>query len=92
MQLTQPWDAQPQLHPDLNNSGAEVRFQDCETLGVTEVVLSPQAVKAYQAVYQAFNTELTDYAQSRQAGLLQLNCQLDIVDQLGDWLSQGVSL
>ncbi|MCH1917978.1 DUF58 domain-containing protein [Shewanella sp. A3A] len=92
VQLTQPWDQQPQLHPQVNSSGADVRFQDCETLSVTDVVLSPKVLKAYQEVYQAFNDELTHYAQSRQAGLIPLDCQSDIVEQLSDWFAQGVNL
>lgn len=86
VQLTQPWDSDPTLFPELSG---DVRLQDCETAQFAELQVTPAVIAQYQAAYQAFNQQLSTMAQGRGAGLLRLNASEAVLPQLATLFGQG---
>ena len=84
IQLTQPWDASPQL---LNISG-DVQFEDSETGTTLDVQLSPAVISQYQHAYQQFNTRITQAADELGAGLCQLDASAAVLPQLSQLFTQ----
>ena len=78
IQITQPWDADPTL---LNLTG-DIRFQDAESSDSLDLQLTPALIKRYQQAYLRFNHQINQFADSRGAGLLQLNASEQVLPQL----------
>ncbi|GGF84402.1 DUF58 domain-containing protein [Alteromonas lipolytica] len=86
VQITQPWDAQPELMPEWQG---ELQIQDCETGAEVAVSPTPDVLKAYKQVYQQFNQDLLKAAQAQGAGLLQLDASQPVLPQLAGLFAQG---
>lgn len=92
VQVTQPWDSEPLLHPELgghSDSSNDLRLQDCETSAFAEVQLTPEVIKQYQSAYQDFNQQIAALAQARGAGLLRLNASDAVLPQLATLFNHG---
>lgn len=85
IQITQPWDADPQRLP----VDTDVRFEDAESHTVLNVQLSPAVINAYQKAYLQFNQQIIQFANEKGAGLLQLNASDDILPQLTTLFEKG---
>ena len=87
VQLTRKVDSNPFEDSAMNG---DMRLLDCETGDALEVAVTPDMVARYREVYGAFNTQLTDYASSYGAGMLQLDADEDVIDQLSSVFQSGV--
>ncbi len=83
IQLVRADDAQPGLEGDL-------RLLDCETGQARDVSLTPSVRAAYEASYRRFQEGLLKLAQSKRAGLLRLDVDEPVVDQIASLLADGV--
>ncbi|WP_417762863.1 DUF58 domain-containing protein [Shewanella sp.] len=88
LQVTQPWDAEPQLHPLLTG---DVRLQDSELATHIDVQITGSLVKQYQMAYQQFNSKIVQLAKSRGAGLFTLNASDAVLPQLTQFFADGGS-
>lgn len=75
IQLVRQSDANPELQGD-------VRLRDCETNEVTDVTITPAVLSRYRQAYEHFNEQLASFAKRRNAGLLRLDVDGDVVKQL----------
>ncbi|MDM3872151.1 DUF58 domain-containing protein [Porticoccus sp. W117] len=82
VQLVRKDDAEPDLEGNM-------RLRDCETSGFADISVTPDLLKRYQTAYQAFNTELAQLAKKKQATLVQIDVEEDIVQQLSSLFRQG---
>ncbi len=82
VQLTRTSDRDPGLSGDL-------QLRDCETGAVEDVSATPAVQKRYQDAYDRFQTQLTEFARRRNAGLLQLDVERDVVEQLASLFETG---
>jgi uncharacterized protein (DUF58 family) len=82
VQLVRQSDSKPDLQGDL-------RLRDCETGELTEVTITPELLKRYSDAYESFNQELAEFAKQRNAGLLRLDTDGDVVKQLATIFESG---
>lgn len=82
VQLVRKDDAAPDL-------GGNVRVRDCETDGFADVSITADLLKRYHKAYQVFNAELARLARKKQATLVQIDVEEDIVQQLSTLFRQG---
>ncbi|MDM3870350.1 DUF58 domain-containing protein [Porticoccus sp. W117] len=86
IQVTRKLDSDPRLQADLNG---EVRLTDCESGEFADIAITPQIVARYQQAYKQFNEELSGIAASNRAGLLQLDADENVVEQLSVLFQSG---
>ncbi len=79
LQLTKKEDAEPTTNPDIVG---DLRLVDCETDGAIDVTVEPHVIREYKRIYQDFSQSLTDLALSMGSGLVQIDADEDILDQL----------
>ena len=79
LQLSKDADANPGVHKDLHG---DVRLLDCESGAAVDVTIGPAVLARYQEIYQAFNDRLASFAQQHGAGLMRLNADGDVLEQL----------
>lgn len=74
-----------------NASGGvgDVRMIDCESGAAHDVSLTPAVLTRYRAAYDRFNAGLAVFARSRNAGLLALDVEAEIVPQLATLFDNG---
>jgi len=82
VQLVKESDRDPGLSGDL-------QLRDCETGAVEDVSATPSVQKRYQEAYDRFQAQLTQFAQQRNAGLLQLDVERSVLDQLAALFQTG---
>ena len=82
VQLVRKSDRDPDVSGDL-------RLVDCESGASEDVSITAGVLERYRAAYDAFQTELTDFARRRRAGLLRLDVERDVVAQLADLFENG---
>ena len=82
VQLVRPSDAEPDIDGD-------VRLRDCETGDAAEVTITPHVRDRYREAYAAFSQELVDLVKYFHGGLLRLNVEADLVDQLNEHFASG---
>lgn len=82
VQLVRPSDAAPDVRGD-------VRLRDCETGSATEVTVTTSVLARYRQVYERFNRDLGSLAEHLGGGLLQVDCDADLIPQLHEALSPG---
>ena len=82
VQLVRRSDAEPDLDGD-------VRLRDCETGDVAEITVTPHVIEKYRAAYDGFNRELVDLAKYHHGGLLRLDVERDLVEQLNTLFETG---
>ena len=86
VQLARETDADPGLLEELQG---EVRLRDCETDEAVDVAFGPAVVARYREIYRAFNDSLAEFARQREAGLLRLDPDGDVLEQLAGLFAPG---
>ena len=79
IQLTKEEDADPELNPEI---AGDLRLVDCELEEAIDVTIEPQVIREYKRVYTTFNEALIELADSLGSGLVQIDTEKDILDQL----------
>lgn len=79
IQLTKEEDADPELNPGIVG---DLRLVDCELDDAIDVTIEPQVIREYKRVYETFNEALIELADSLGSGLVQIDTEKDILDQL----------
>ncbi|WIO74709.1 DUF58 domain-containing protein [Porticoccaceae bacterium LTM1] len=82
IQIVRPSDSDPTLQ-------GELRLRDCETGEVADIAMTTAVLKRYQEAYQTFSEQLAQVAKKRQAGLLRLDAEGDVVGQLAKLFETG---
>ncbi|MEM8710024.1 MAG: DUF58 domain-containing protein [Planctomycetota bacterium] len=67
----------------------DLRLVDCETDEAHDVSVTPQVIQRYQAAYDRFAEGLADIARRRQAGLLALDVESDVIPQIARLFENG---
>jgi hypothetical protein len=67
----------------------DLRLRDCETGAVEDVSVTSHVLESYRAAYDRFETTLTDFARRRNAGLLRLDTDEEVVPQLATLFETG---
>lgn len=86
VQLTKKSDANPLLLADLQG---ELRIEDGETQLAAQLTITPELVSRYQQVYQEFNQNLSEFARSYGAGLVQIDTEEEVLEQLATLFEGG---
>jgi len=73
-------------NPDISG---EVRLRDCETGAVEDISVTSNVLAQYRAAYDRFEHELTEFARRRNAGLLRLDTDEEVVPQLATLFEHG---
>ena len=79
IQLTKEEDADPELNPEI---AGDLRLVDCELEEAIDVTIEPQVIREYKRIYGTFNEALIELADSLGSGLVQIDTEKDILDQL----------
>ncbi|MGP7796832.1 DUF58 domain-containing protein [Sphingomonas sp. CLY1604] len=87
VQLVRLHDANPALNPDL---AGDVTIDDGERQ--LPLSITPATLERYRALYAEFATTLTGFAHARGAGMVRLDANRDVLDQLVPLLAGGRSL
>ncbi len=74
------------INPTLQD---ELRLRDCETGETADIVISPDLLKRYREVYSEFCNDLAAMAKKRQAGLLNISVEKDVVTQFASLFEGG---
>lgn len=82
LQLCRTTDRDPGLNGD-------VRLRDCETGDAEDISVTPAVLTAYQAAYDRFQQGLSNFAKSRDAGLLRVDTDADVLSQLATLFESG---
>lgn len=82
VQLVRKSDRDPGLTGDL-------QLRDCETGDVEDVSATPTVQKRYRDAYDNFQVQLTNFARQRNAGLLQLDVERSVLQQLATLFETG---
>jgi len=83
VQLTRRTDGDPSLEGD-------VRLYDSESGAPLDITITPEVLERYRAAYREFNEQLEALAKARQAALLRLDVEGDLVRQLANAFESGV--
>lgn len=82
VQLVRASDAQPDLEGD-------VRLRDCESGEMTELTITPVVLEQYRDAYTRFNADLVAVAKYYRGGLLQIDCDRDLLAQFNTFFAEG---
>jgi uncharacterized protein (DUF58 family) len=82
VQLVRPSDETPTLDGDL-------RLRDCETGELAEITVTPHVLGRYREAYGAFTRALGELVTYYRGGLLRLNVEADLVEQLSTLFESG---
>jgi uncharacterized protein (DUF58 family) len=82
VQLIRKSDRDPQLQGDYE-------LVDCETGQAASVSITPTIRDRYRKAYGAFETNVTEFARKRGAGLIQMDVEKDILPQLSELFETG---
>ena len=82
VQLVRPSDDTPTIDGDL-------RLRDCETGDLAEITVTPHVLGRYRAAYGAFNEALAELVKYYRGGLLRLDVEADLVEQLSTLFESG---
>lgn len=80
VQLTRQSDATPNLRTDLQG---DVRLTDCETDISVDLTVEPAVLARYREIYREFNSTLESFANAQPAGLIRLDVEQPVINQLG---------
>lgn len=86
VQMTRAYDAEPTLLPDF---AGELVIDDGEQEGGVALSVTPDLLDRYRAAYRAFADALAACAARRDATLVRLDADADVIDQLGPVLAGG---
>ena len=67
----------------------DVRLLDCETAEALDIAITPAVLARYREAYQAFAEQLTTLATERGAGLLRVDADGDVLEQLAPLFAGG---
>ena len=67
----------------------DLRLVDVESGETRDLSVTPEALAAYTAAYERFRSGLATFAERRGAGLLELDVDRDVVEQLGGLFEGG---
>jgi len=82
VQLVRPSDRDPQLQGDL-------RLRDCESGVDQDITVTTQVLSRYREAYDHFSNHLAAFAQKRRIGLVQLNVEQPVVEQIATLFEGG---
>ncbi len=82
VQVVRPGDRDPAIEGDL-------RLRDCESGERQDVTVTGAVLERYRASYDRFQQTLADFAQRRQAGLLRLDADQEVVPQIAGVFEGG---
>jgi uncharacterized protein (DUF58 family) len=82
VQLVRPSDRDPQLQGDL-------RLRDCESGQEQDITVTAQVLTRYREAYDHFSNSLSEFAQKRSIGLVQLNVEKPVVEQIATLFEGG---
>ena len=82
VQLVRKNDRDPDVSGDL-------RLVDCESGASEDVSITTAVLERYRAAYDDFQRRLAEFTRRRQAGLLQLDVEGDVVEQLAELFENG---
>lgn len=82
VQLTRASDRDPELQGDL-------RLRDCESGEAADVTVTPGVVQRYRESYDRFQDTLTRFAQRRGIGMVQVDADQPVVEQLAHLFEGG---
>lgn len=82
VQLHRLSDAEPDIRGDM-------RVIDCETREAEDISITPALIKRYRQYYEQFQSNLADFARKRNAGLLRIDVDKEIVPQLAQIFEAG---
>lgn len=86
VQLVKKTDADPTLHPELHG---DIRLLDCESGDAVDLTVTPATVARYRESYREFNERLARFAADYDAGLVRIDADEDVLDQLGVLFETG---
>ena len=86
VQLVKRTDADPTRHADLHG---DVRLRDCESGDAVDLTITPATLARYRDAYRAFNDRLTAFANDHDAGLVRIDADQDVLEQLGGLFESG---
>lgn len=67
----------------------DLRLTDCETGAFQDVSVTPAVLERYRAAYDRFQDGLAEFARRRNAGLLRLDVEAEVVPQLAALFESG---
>lgn len=88
-QVVKAYDADPGQHPDLTG---DLLVDDGEGREAVSLSITPQAIDRYRELYQNFVDQLVSFAAARGAGLIRVDADRDVLDQLAPLLGGKVTL
>lgn len=88
-QIVKPYDADPALYPDL---AGDLLIDDGEGDHAVALAMTPPVIERYVALYRAFQEALAGVASLRGAGLVRIDADRDVIDQLMSLLGGGAAL
>ncbi|PPT77554.1 hypothetical protein XaplCFBP3122_06245 [Xanthomonas arboricola pv. populi] len=86
VQLAKAHDADPALHPALHG---DVLIDDGESGTAVELSLDADMLARYRQAYAAFERQLVDFGRTRAAGLLRIDADRDVLQQLTGLFGAG---
>ena len=86
VQLVKKADADPTLHGDLHG---DVRLLDCESAEAVDLTITPATLARYRQSYQEFNEALNRFASDYGVGIVRVDADEDVLDQLGVLFETG---
>jgi uncharacterized protein (DUF58 family) len=89
VQLVRASDRHPERARAATGAANDVRVIDCESGASHDVSLTPAVLERYRTAYDRFNSGLAAFARSRNAGLLALDCDVEVVPQLATLFENG---
>jgi hypothetical protein len=82
VQLYRRSDAEPDFSGD-------IRLIDCESRQAEDVSVTPALIKRYRRIYGQFQADIAEFARKRNAGLLRIDVDEEIVPQLAGVFEAG---
>ena len=86
VQLVREQDANP---TQLSDMQGDIRLSDCETQDTVDVSVTPAVLARYKEVYSKFNKKLIDFARAQGAGLVRVDTDKDVLEQLSQLFETG---
>lgn len=86
VQLTKAHDADPTLSDEFYG---DIKLEDCETSSSAEITVTPALIARYKQIYQAFNQSLIDFSNQYGAGIVQVDTDKDVLEQLSGLFENG---
>ena len=86
VQLVKNIDSDPTQNEELVG---DIRLVDCETSDAVDVSIEPAVLNRYRRIYDEFNQRLTSFSSDQGIGLVRLNADENVLDQLAGLFESG---